>query len=131
MKKLKRLLETIEFDHCGPIASSEVKRHEDSLDLKFGPIFRSYLTEYGCIAHGANELYGICGNNDSVPSAIHATRSARRDSGFRKDLVVVADDGSGRKMCVDSNDMIHILDRNTCSESGQSFEDFAVEWLGR
>jgi hypothetical protein len=130
MKKLKKLLEVIDFDQSGPVKSSEVKRYEEILGLKFGPGFKLYLSEYGCIASGANELYGICGNNASIPSAIHATKSARRDPNFPKDLVVIADDGSGRKMCVDKSDRIHIFDRNTCRDSGQSFEDFAVEWLG-
>ncbi|MFV2044796.1 MAG: SMI1/KNR4 family protein, partial [Anaerolineales bacterium] len=89
-----------------------------------------FVSKYGCVAMGSNELYGICGNNSSIPSAIHATRSARKGSNFPRHLVVIGDDGSGRKFCVDSNDEIFEWQRNRCVPTGEFFASFAVKWLG-
>jgi hypothetical protein len=130
MQKLEKLLTSKSFDHSGPVSAAEIQQHEENLRLKFGPCYKRFLSKYGCVAMGPNELYGVCGDNLAIPSAIHATLSARRNPKFPKNLLVIGDDGSGRKFCVDSHDNIFVCDRNTCMQSGQSFEDFAVEWLG-
>ena len=130
MQKLEKLLASMSFDQSGPVSAAEIQRHEKNLRLKFGPDYKLFLSKYGCLTAGPNELYGVCGDNASIPSAIHATQSSRRDPKFSRDLLVIADDGGGRKFCVDSYDNIFLSDRNNCVKSGRSFDDFAVEWLG-
>jgi hypothetical protein len=129
MKKLEDLLASIRYEQSGPVRASEIQHYEQELKLRFGPDYKRFLSKYGCVAAGPNELYGVCGDNASIPSAIHATLSARRDAKFPQNLLVVGDDGSGRKFCVDSHDSVFVCNRNTCVKSGQSFEDFAVKWL--
>jgi len=130
MQKLEQKLKTMKFEKAGPVSSGEIQKHENALGLKFGAAYKRFVTKYGCIVAGANEIYGVCGNNASIPSAIHATESARRDPKFPKSLLVIGDDGSGRKFCVDSRDDIFVCDRSACVKSGQKFEEFAVEMLG-
>lgn len=129
MQKLENLLESISFNQANSVSAGDIQLHERNLELQFGPTYKLFLSKYGCITAGSNELYGVCGDNASVPSAIHATLSARRDPNFPRDLLVIAEDGRGRKFCVDSHDDIFVCDLNTCVKSGQSFENFAVEWL--
>jgi len=130
MSKLEKLLESIDCDKATPVSDMDIQRHEKDLHLKFGPIYTHFLSKYGCVVAGSKEIYGVCGDNASIPSAIHATKSARRQSHFPQHLLVIAEDGSGRKFCIDSDDTVHMWDRNTCSKSGKSFDEFAVEWLG-
>ncbi len=129
MQKLDNLLSSLTYNQSGPVSVDEIARHEKNLNLKFGPNYHLFLSKYGCISAGPNELYGVCGDNASVPSAIHATVSARTNPNFPRNLLVIAEDGSGRKFCVDSHDNIFVCDRNICEKSGQSFEDFVVGWL--
>jgi hypothetical protein len=129
MKKLEGLLASMNFDQCASVSTADIQRHERNLKLRFGPEYKQYVSKYGCVAAGPNELYGLCGDNASIPSAIHATTSARRDSKFPRNLLVIADDGRGRKFCIDSNDEIFVCDRDNCVKIDQSFEDFAIEWL--
>jgi len=130
MKRLEKLLESRESENSGPVSSADIQKHEKNLGLQFGPKYKQFVSKYGCLVSGANELYGVCGDNKSIPSAIHATLSARRDSQFPLNLLVIGDDGSGRKFCVDSKDEVFRWDRHLFERTGQSFEDFAVEWLG-
>ena len=130
MQKLEKLLASMSFDQSGPVTAADIQRHEKNLKLRFGPDYKRFLSKYGCVAAGPNELYGVCGDNASIPSAIHATLSARRDPKFPPNLLVIGNDGSGRKFCIDSHDDIFVYDQNTCIKSGQSFEDFALEWFG-
>jgi hypothetical protein len=130
MQKLDELLSSVSFEKAGPVNAVDIQFHEKNLKLEFGPSYRMFLSKYGCVSVGPNEIYGVCGANKSVPSAIHATLSARRDPAFPPNLLVIGDDGSGRKFCVDSQDDIFVCDRGVCQRSGKSFEDFAIEWLG-
>jgi hypothetical protein len=129
MVRLEKFLNSKPIERSGPVNSAEIQRHEEKLKLKFGPDYRRFISKFGCVASGANELYGVCGDNGSIPSAIHATISARADDQFPRNLWVIADDGSGRKFCVDSSDNLYFCDRTTCSKMDKSFEDFAMEWL--
>ena len=131
MKKIEKLLESKESENSGFVSNADIQRYEKNLGLQFGPNYKQFVSKYGCLVVGSNELYGLCGDNKSIPSAIHATLSARREKQFPLNLLVIGDDGSGRKYCVDSKDEVFLCDRNQCTPTGQSFEDFVVEWLGQ
>lgn len=129
MLRLENFLKSKPIEQSGPVKVAEIQLHEEKLKLKFGPAYRRFISKFGCVASGANELYGVCGDNDAIPSAIHATISAREDLQFPRNLWVIADDGGGRKFCVDSSDNVYLCDRTTCSKLDKSFEDFAMDWL--
>ena len=131
MKKLDVLLSKMSHDQAGPVSSEEIALFEKELGLKFGKEYKAFLMKFGCLVVGSKEIYGICGMNDSVPSAIHATRSARRDRRFPRDLVVIAGDGSGRMFCVDAGDRVIEIDRSTFSIRSETFPEFVVYWLSK
>lgn len=130
MKKLTTFVrEHANAKSAKPVDAAEIKNHETKLGLRFGPQYRDFLNEYGCLVVGPNEIYGICGKNNAIPSAIHATISARKDKTFPESLVVIAEDGRGKFICIDSNDAIFSIEHGTIVSLNQSFEDFAIGWL--
>jgi hypothetical protein len=131
MKKLNVLLSTTSHDQAGPVSSEEIALFEKELGLKFGKEYKAFLMKFGCLVVGSKEIYGICGKNDSIPSAIHATRSARRDRRFPRDLVVIAGDGSGKMFCVDASDRVVEVDRSAFSIRTDRFAEFAASWLSK
>jgi hypothetical protein len=130
MKKLAAFIQVhTHAKFAKPVGEAVIQNQEAKLGLSFGPRYRAFLAEYGCLMHGPNEIYGICGSNNAVPSAIHATFSARKDQNFPKSLVVIAEDGRGKFICIDSQDQVFSVERGTTSLLNQSFEDFAIGWL--
>lgn len=130
MKKLTTFLQ----DHpnakaAKPVDAAEIRNQESKLGLHFGSQYKAFLKKYGCLVVGPNEIYGICGKNNAIPSSIHATLSARRDKRFSKDLVVIAEDGKGKAFCLDSNDVVFTVEHGKIEHLDQSFEDFAINWL--
>jgi hypothetical protein len=113
-----------------PVDAAEIKNQESKLGLCFGSQYMDFLKEFGCLVVGPNEIYGICGKNNAIPSAIHATLSARKNKSFPGDLLVIAEDGRGKFICIDSNDAVFSIEHGTMSSLNQSFEDFAIGWLG-
>lgn len=130
MKKLNNFLSSIEFEHASPVEAKVLDRFEDELGLTFGKTTKAIICRYGCLVVGANELYGVCGKNKAIPSAIHATKSARKDPNFPSNLLVIAEDGAGKKYCVDDADRIFQYEFGTLENLKQKIEGFAVEFLG-
>jgi hypothetical protein len=112
-----------------PVSAEEIKEKESQLGLLFGPQYAAFLKEYGCLIVGANEIYGICGSNTAIPSAIHATLSARRIKSFPMNLIVIAENGQGVLFCIDSHDAVFRFERGITAPLSKNFEEFAVDWL--
>lgn len=112
-----------------PIGAVEIKNHESNLGLHFGEQYANFLKEYGCLVLGPNEIYGICGKNNSIPSAIHATVRARKDTNFPKSLLVIAEDGRGKLFCINAKDEVFSVERGVILPRNESFEEFAIGWL--
>lgn len=130
MKTLARFIQAHpNAKFAGPVDATQIKNQESVLGLHFGSQYADFLKEYGCVVVGPNEIYGICGNNNAVPSAIHATLSARKDQRFPSDLVVIAEDGRGKSICINSNDCVFSVELGTVSSLNQSFEEFVIGWL--
>jgi len=130
MKKLTTFIhEHPNAKSATPVDDAEIKIQESKLGLHFGSQYMAFLNEYGCLVVGSNEIYGICGKNNAIPSSIHATLSARKEINFPKSLVVIAEDGRGKFICIDTNDAVVSVEHGTTSSLNQSFEDFAISWL--
>lgn len=130
MKKLTEFVQANPtFKSSKGVDVAEIKSLEAKLGVAFGPEFKLFLKEYGCLVVGPNEIYGICGNNKAIPSAIHATMSARKDKDFPENLIVIAEDGRGKYFCVDSKDALFSVEHGTISPLNQTFEAFATNWL--
>jgi hypothetical protein len=115
--------------YAKPVNVAEIRIQESKLGLQFGSQYLDFLKEYGCLVVGPNEIYGICGKNDAVPSAVHATLSVRKDKNFPKNLLVIAEDGKGVSFCVDSKDAIFTFERGTITALNENFEEFANKWI--
>ena len=111
------------------VDTAEIKSQEAKLGVAFGPEYKAFLKAFGCLVVGPNEIYGICGKNNAIPSAIHATLSARKDKRFPTHLIVIAQDGRGQFLCIDSKDSVFCFEHGTTTPLNQSFEEFAISWL--
>jgi len=130
MKKLTTFIhEHPNAKSAKPVDDADIKIQESKLGLYFGSQYMAFLKEYGCLVVGPNEIYGICGNNNAIPSSIHATLSARKENSIPESLVVIAEDGRGKFICIDSKDAVFSVEHGTTSSLNQSFEDFAIGWL--
>ena len=114
-----------------PVDATEIKNQEAILELKFGSQYSDFLKEFGCLVLGPNEIYGICGKNDSIPSAIHATLSARKDNNFPQSLLVITEDGRGKLLCVNAKDELFSFERGAILPLNLLFEEFAIGWLSK
>jgi len=112
-----------------PVSATEMKSFEQELGLVFPKPYAEFLAQYGCVSMGSKEIYGICGDNSSVPSAIHATTTAREDGKFPTNLIVIADNGAGRKFCLDPEGMVHFHDFGRLTPLNKDFETFVIEWF--
>ncbi len=72
-----------------PIDIRDIERFEKDLDFTFGNEYRKFLEQFGCLSIDYLEFYGICGNNESVPSAVYMTKRMREDLDFFPENLVV------------------------------------------
>lgn len=117
-------LEQLPHVRAVPMSENILTEWEERLCFDFGPTYRSFLTRYGALVVNGHEIYGICGNNDAVPSAVYATLDSRKSAGLPSDLIVIGDDGTGVLLCLDDQDLVHSYDRGTLTGLGQNFEEF-------
>lgn len=88
----------------GPRSEELVNEAEVALSLKFPPIYRRFLLEFGAGNFGSCEIYGITTNkfqNASVPNGIWYTLSERKESQLPNNYVVIYNTGDGELFCLD------------------------------
>jgi hypothetical protein len=113
-----------------PVDETTVCAYEKELGVTFGQEFKTYLKEFGCISVDYLEFYGICGNNDKIPSAIHATKSMRKHlPTLPNNLVVFYEIGDGSFYCVDENDEVFLCEYDRCTKVNQTFKDFLFKTI--
>jgi hypothetical protein len=91
-------------DFAGPQTESLIERAEQTLGVRFPPIYRRFLSEYGAGGFGATELFGIFREDfesSGVPDAVWRALKLRRDSDLPHALVPVEDLGDGDLACLD------------------------------
>lgn len=121
-------LKKLDLDAGSPVSENEIIKFEKELNINFGNEFKTYLKEFGCLDIDYLEFYGICGNNNSIPSAIHATKSKRDNIvEFSKELIVFFEAGDGSFHCVDSEDNVYICHYNECLKIGKTFKEFIYD----
>ncbi len=120
----------LELDVGKPVSDNEISKFEQILSIKFGHEYEKFLKEFGCLSVDYLEFYGICGNNNSIPSAIHATKVMRREiNNFSKDLIVVMETGDGSFYALDSNDNVYFCNYTRCKRIDKTFKEFIFEKL--
>jgi hypothetical protein len=88
----------------GARSDSLIEAAERKLGIKFRPIYRRFLLEYGAGGLGAFEVYGVINDDfekSSVPDAIWYTLVEREKAGLPNHLVVIYDVGEGELLCLD------------------------------
>ncbi len=124
---ISELIQNKQFDKANPVSEETLTKFEDELSLKFGSQFRSYLKEFGALTVEHYEFYGICGSNNSIPSAIHATKQSRKYSPqFPKNLIVFSERGDGVLYVVNEDDQVYLYDGGELTDIQQSFNDFVI-----
>ncbi len=120
-----REIKNLNIDSAKPVNDEQIIIFEKELNISFGKEFKTYLEEFGCVSKDYLEFYGICGDNNSIPSAIFATKSMRNNVlNFSKDLIVFYEIGDGSFYCVDSMDKVYLCDYDKVKDINTSFKDF-------
>jgi len=94
------------FDVGAPVSPDVIAQAERFLDLEFPASFVEYLANWGTVAVGPLEFYGIAGtdfSNSRVPNGIWFTHVKRRQVGLPKPLVVIFNDEGDDFYCVDTD----------------------------
>lgn len=120
-ERLKDL--NIEMETTDSVTDEEITKFEKELSIKLGNEYRSFLKEFGTLEVEYFEFYGIYSDNNSLPSAIYATKYARKNiENFPKDLVVFYETGDGSFYCVNENDSVFLCNYNRCNPVKQTFK---------
>lgn len=92
----------------GERPKSLISKAEQALDLQFPASYRDYLLRYGAGSFGAEEIYGVIGDDfehSSVPDAIWYTLGERSKYRLPVHLVVIYDTGGEETFCLDFSKM--------------------------
>jgi hypothetical protein len=132
MDEIKKLILGLDCDAAVSASESTIHGFETGLNMKFGPQYTAFLKEFGTLRVCCFEYYGICGDNNSVPSAVHVTLMNRRHiDKFPSDLVVFSEAGNGVLYCVDASDKVFSFDGGIAHEVGMTFVEFLKKQVGQ
>ncbi|MCX7570532.1 SMI1/KNR4 family protein [Tumebacillus sp. DT12] len=90
----------------GPRSDELIAFAQEATGLKFSGTYLDFLKSFGAGNFGAQEIYGIIGDdfeNSSVPDAIWYTLTERREIKLPNHLLVIYDSGNGELLCLDFN----------------------------
>ena len=111
----------------GGVKEEEILKFEKVLNVTFGYKYKQFLKKFGCLTVKYLEFYGICGENNSIPSAIHATLELRKyKNDFPDNLIVIFEVGDGTVYCIDSLDKVYKVDRHEIIDMNIYFDQFLV-----
>ncbi len=83
----------------GPRDEHLVRKAEEILGLRYPPIYRRFLLEFGAGGFFSFEVYGI--TTDAISNGVWYALQLRERFNLPKDLVPVYDDGIGYKFMID------------------------------
>ena len=125
-EKLKEF--DLELESTQKATDDNIKSFEQELSIKLGDEYKNFLKEFGTLEVEYYEFYGFFKDNNSLPSAIFATKEARKTiTNFPKDLIVFYNAGDGSFYCVKSDDSIVVCNYNRCRPINTSFKEFILE----
>jgi len=118
----------VELELTDPANNEDIISFEKELSLRLGDEYKSFLKEFGTLEVEYFEFYGVCDDNNSLPSAIYATKYAREKiKNFPKDLIVFYETGDGSFYCVNEDDSVFLCNYNRCNSIKKSFKEFIFE----
>jgi len=113
----------IEMKATGSATDEEIAKFEKELSIRLGDEYKSFLKEFGTLEIEYFEFYGIYSYNNSLPSAIYATKYARENiENFPENLIVFYETGDGSFYCVNENDSVFLCNCNRCNFVEQTFK---------
>lgn len=115
----------IAFDKGTPATDEEISTMQEKLGINLGEEYKQFLKEFGFLNMGYLEFYGICGDNNAIPSAIFATLSMREKiPNFTRDLIVIGDIGNGSFYCIDCKDNVYFCQYDEAKKLNQTLGEF-------
>lgn len=93
---------------AGGVTNDTILKAEERLGIKFPKDYVDFLTKFGALSFGGEEIYGITTqdfDNGSVPNAIWYTLQERKEVAIPNNFLVIYDTGGGELFCmnVDNN----------------------------
>lgn len=111
-----------------PATEEQINAMQRELDIGLGEEYKQFLKNFGFLSAEYLEFYGICGENNAIPSAIFATLSMREKiPNFAKDLVVIGDVGNGSFYCVDCRDNVYFCQYDEAKRLNQTLNEFLAK----
>jgi hypothetical protein len=128
IETIKAALVGKSYDQALPVLEADIEKFEIEMGLQFGKQYRAFLKEFGALSVAYIEFYGICGNNDAIPSAIHATKMNRKYSAaFPRDVMVVMDRGDGVSYVINQSDHVYLYENEVLKALNISFFDLTIQ----
>lgn len=81
-----------------------IEAAERTLGRSFPPTYRRFLAEYGAGGFGGDDFFGVINEdfkNSSIPDAVWATLSDRREADMPDEYVEIYGVGDGEVFCLD------------------------------
>ena len=115
----------LELESTQKATDDDIRFFEQTLGVELGDEYKSFLKEFGTLEVEFYEFYGFFKDNISIPSAIFATKEARKTiSNFPQDLVVFYEAGDGSFYCVKSDNSVVVCNYNRCQNIDLNFKEF-------
>lgn len=89
---------------AGPREEVLVEAAEQELGLRFPPIYRRFLLDFGAGSFGSAEIYGVIHGRfeeSGIPDGVWYNMRLRREADFPDHLIAFYDVGDGYLYCID------------------------------
>lgn len=119
-----------------------ITKAEDALSLKFSPMYKKFLYEFGAGSYASFEILGVIDDDfeeSCVPDGIWYTLNERESSNLPNHLLVIFETGDGELYCQDYSNIVALepkivvyspgVDHQNYEVVANSFGDFLVEKL--
>ncbi len=118
----------LNIEASGSVEKNIIEKYEKELGLEFGIQYKIFLEVFGCLNIEYLEFYGICGNNNSIPSSIHATKELRKyKMNLPSDFVLFYEIGNGISYCTNNKDEVYKLDLDNITNTNKDFKQFILD----
>lgn len=92
MSKLIELIKNNDCDYIGKVDIDIINEAQEKLDIKFPEEIIEYISEFGVLSYGSNEINGL--GTNSYLNIVKATQNARQNfTKFPDELFVIQDIG--------------------------------------
>ena len=122
----------IEFSNA-PASATTLHDVQQKLGCIFGTQLKSYLLEFGYLACGPNEMYGVNERQKMESDLVKVSEMLHLDFSKTKAMVAVDNQGDGDYILCDSNDMVYEFipsDKDEIIPLNQTLLEYILTRLG-